>query len=312
MCRRAARLVEGYTAQVWLEAGSADAAASVAISGNESFKPIPDVTGRVTAVADDGHKITVEIAAIPAKGKKGEQVAPGTEARSVEVTIPDDAIVTFTAVGPGEARVAQGYQAAVFLIEDSKDAAASVQFTGENEVAGGKKGFMGKQPTQQGRVVAVDGKMLTIELPNKTKDKMAPPDRMDVSLADETRIGFQNVGRDGAKPTVGYDVMVWQDEGKRTPSMVRFMAPATKSGPDISGPVRDVSADGKVITMLRPGKQKGEAPTEVAITIDAKTKIVYNNVPLDGAKPVPGLEAQVWLQDGSPEAARRIMFGRGK
>jgi hypothetical protein len=55
---------------------------------------------------------------------------------------------------------------------------------------------------------------------------------------------------------------------------------------------------------------KGEAAAKTEIKLTDATRESYHGVPADGAKPVAGYLVQVWLAEGSQDAAARVRFVR--
>jgi sulfur transfer protein SufE len=303
-----ARLIEGYQAQVYFKEDSTDTAAAVLAMGNEFFKPTPQLIGRVAKVEPDGKQFTLQTDAIPVKGK-GADAIPGVPAKSIRVTIPEKADVSFSGVGPNGAKITEGYRAAVFLKEDSKDVPASVQFRGDLDAP--KKGDKERPAHCQGTVVsfAADRKEITLELP--AKSKWQPPKPLVIEIGDSTQFVYHNVPLDGAKPVPGYEAQVWFGEDAfDPPKKIRLGAAVVKTQiPDLAGPVRRVAPDAKSIVVLgNPLKRKGEEPKEVTVVLTDKTKVSYFNVPLGGARPAEGMQADIWLQNSAGTNASRISF----
>jgi len=76
----------------------------------------------------------------------------------------------------------------------------------------------------------------------------------------------------------------------------------------IRGKVVEISKDGKAISLEIPSNMRGAEPTRKVIQVTDKTEAMYFSVPLNGAKPTVGYQAQVWLQKGSSDAAAKIHF----
>src|SRR5262249_47885843 len=87
-----AKPTEGYAAAVWLEPGSADAAARVTFGQKKGMKE-PDVAGRVAAVAADGKHVTITVGS----KKKGE------DAQNINIQLTPKTNLTFSSVNKGGA-----------------------------------------------------------------------------------------------------------------------------------------------------------------------------------------------------------------
>jgi hypothetical protein len=100
------------------------------------------------------------------------------------------------------------------LEKGSKETAAEVALSGE---------VRERWVTIRGKVVGVskDGATITLEQPSAVRGEN--PKRVEMKLTPQTRIGYSNVGPDGAKPTVGYMTqMLLIDGSKDTASHVTF------------------------------------------------------------------------------------------
>jgi len=290
----------GYTAQVWLDAGSPDRAAQINYQGNESFKSInrqADVAGKVTHISADGSRFSIETAGV---GK-------GSDAVTNDVRLTPASSVFFSAVTTGGAKLQEGYEAQVWLDENARENAAIVRLSGHEAAA--KKGNDGKNVDASGRIVAVsaDGKTITLETKATVKNQPAP--RSDVKLADSTRLIYSGVGPDGAKPAEGYQAEAWLDNGVAT--MVRFNGWPREKEADLSSKVVAVSPDAKVITLEVQAKIKGTEPEKRDIQIDG-AKILYNGVKQGELKPTVGYEARVWLEPKTPGVAARVAFSKSR
>ena len=74
------------------------------------------------------------------------------------------------------------------------------------------------------------------------------------------------------------------------------------------GRVVAVSADGKRLTVQKPQLVKGGPAPQVVVQISAPTKLTYENVGPDGARPLAGYTAFVWLEKESSEAAAEVLL----
>jgi RNA polymerase sigma factor (sigma-70 family) len=113
-----AKPTEGQQAQVWLEDGSEDTAAEVALSG-----VVPErwatLSGKVVGVSGDGATVTLE---------QPPAVRGGKPTR-VEVKLTGQTRIAYSNVGPNGATPAAGYLAVVWLLDGSKNTAARATFT---------------------------------------------------------------------------------------------------------------------------------------------------------------------------------------
>lgn len=275
----------------------------------------PDISGRVMEVSADGSQLTIETGkGSKSKSPDGEIVK--TAPTTTTVKVPGAAKVTFNAIGPDGDKPTVGYGASVWLETGSKDTAASVQYSGtENFKAGGKE-----SPQIQGKLtgISVDGKRLTIETaPVKvSKEKGVPAPEAattEVDLTEKTVLTFSGVSTDGAHPVEGMSVQIMQDEkNPKQAASARFFgteagvkgAPGDKQA-DLSGQVSEVDNGGKRLWIAGKPQAKNEAAPKTEVQLNDATKVTYMNVPLDGAKPMEGYVAQVWL-DG--KVATRVRF----
>jgi hypothetical protein len=114
------KLTEGYQAQVWLADGSKDTAAKVVLTGTvpERWTTISGKVTEISAVGKDGITIVVEQ---PAANR-------GEEPTKTKITIPAIAKVSYSGVGPNEAKPTVGFDIQVRLKDNSNDTAASATF----------------------------------------------------------------------------------------------------------------------------------------------------------------------------------------
>jgi len=117
-----AKIAEGMFARVWLEEDSKNKAARVVFAG--SAKPREQtIAGPVVATSKDGKTITLEQ---PPRQR-------GDDPSKVEIKLTDKTKLAFSGVAPGEAKVAEGLVAMVYLESGSKDTASAVMFAKPGE-----------------------------------------------------------------------------------------------------------------------------------------------------------------------------------
>ncbi len=109
-----ARPRAGYRVEVWLRKGTPNTAAQVRFT---RVAKRTARTGTLVDVADDGQTFTLEL---PPPKKKGRG------AQQLDVRISNATSLAFNGVGPGEARLSEGYRAHVLFREDDPDTAESV------------------------------------------------------------------------------------------------------------------------------------------------------------------------------------------
>jgi RNA polymerase sigma factor (sigma-70 family) len=251
----------------------------------------PGLVGKVAAVAKDGKSFTVET---PAAERGGEPT-------KTEVKFGAKAAVTYNGVGLNGAKPTEGYHAQVWFEANSKDVAATVTFGAGD---GGRRG-----PDVTGVVVnGKDNKSVTLE--GRPMERGAEPPKQAIPFDDKTVLVFSNVGKDEAKITAGYTASVWLGEDGKTATKVQFTGTGEpgrrdEKRPDTMGKV--TKTDGKTLVIEAPAG-RGEEPTKTTITLDDKTTMLFNNVPADGAKIVPDMQAHVWLTEGSKDTAAKVIF----
>jgi RNA polymerase sigma factor (sigma-70 family) len=107
----------GQQAQVWLERGSKDTAAEVALSG-----VVPErwatLRGKVVGVSRDGATFTLE----------QPPAVRGGKPRQVEVKLTGQTRISYSNIGPDGAKPTAGYSAVVRLLDGSKTTAAWATF----------------------------------------------------------------------------------------------------------------------------------------------------------------------------------------
>lgn len=204
-----AKLTKDLKVSVWLAANSEDTAARVFHSGKAQLPTstkqggeAPAYRGLISAVAGDGMSFTIDI---PGVKKKGEE--PKVE--KVELKLSKDSNQVFMAAGPGQAKVAGGQMASIWVNPTAKDTVAVGVFQAKKQ---------GQQVELAGKVVAVadDGTSFTFLIPptkNKAGDAVAAGKEMKVTLADTAKVIFVNVAPGGAKITKDYAVRAFLAEG---------------------------------------------------------------------------------------------------
>jgi RNA polymerase sigma factor (sigma-70 family) len=115
-----AKIAVGLHAQVWLEEGSKDSAASVTLTGQVKDR-WARVDGKVIAVSKDGKTITLE-QPLRRDGRRAEV------AKKIDIKIADNARVVYYGIGPDGARPSEGYLAQVRLVDEPKDTADQITF----------------------------------------------------------------------------------------------------------------------------------------------------------------------------------------
>ncbi len=257
----------------------------------------PALSGKVVSIAKDGKSFTVETPPTERGGPSGKTT----------VKFAEKAAVTYNGVGPNGAAPTEGYQASVWFETDSKDTAATVVFTGPETARRG--------PDLSGVAVSVakDGKSVVLEpRPGRRPERGAEPKQETVPFDDKTVLVFSNVAAGEAKVAAGLPAMVWFADDGKTAGKVQFSGTAEarardEKAPDFAGSVARAAPDGKSIVVEVPPAVRGEEPRRLIFKLDSAATS-FQNVPLDGAKIAPGLQAQVWLADGSKVDAAKVRF----
>ncbi len=153
----------------------------------------PDLSGQITAVADGGRRITLEL----------PPAVKGDPAKAIDVKLTDRTKVAYFGVDAQGETPTVGYVALVWLVEGSEDTAAGVRL-------GRKDAQPQKGPDLAGKIIAVtdDLKRITLELDPKNKGD--EPKKTDIKLTDKTK--FSYFGVELRLPTVGYLAQVWLAE----------------------------------------------------------------------------------------------------
>ncbi|VTR93718.1 sigma-70 family rna polymerase sigma factor : RNA polymerase sigma factor, sigma-70 family OS=Singulisphaera acidiphila (strain ATCC BAA-1392 / DSM 18658 / VKM B-2454 / MOB10) GN=Sinac_6419 PE=4 SV=1: Sigma70_r2: Sigma70_r4_2 [Gemmata massiliana] len=310
----------------------------------EPEHPAPPIQGRVTDIAKDGKSVTITSVAYEWYGRNRLPEVP--EPRVVVVKLSDKTVVTYQDVGMNGAKLTRGYSAYVEFVAGAKDVAAAISLTGTMErpmnggavgrvdtVADDGKSFSLEVPGYSSNPALTPNSFLPYHLvPPLQRDRAS---KIDVPFDDKTVLSFSDVPKGGAKITPNYRVQVVYADDGRTAGKVYFEGRLDSSGreanrPDVANTVWDVwpgpnlapvdgkpsdiagivmrVADGKAIVVEVPPKPSAEAPTRVAVYLTDKTAEVFRDVPLDGAKAAPGMQAQVWLADGSKDTAAKVTY----
>ena len=252
--------------------------------------------GKVVSASRDGKSFTLEV---PAQGR-------GEEPKTLAIQIGERTTVTYSGVGLDGARPMAGYSAQVRLREGTKDLADNVLFQGP---AG-----RGRQPDVVGKIVGVarDGKGMTLEVASR-RGREADARKADLRLDDRTVLVFSSVAAGGARLREGYTAQVWLDEGGVAGSVqLTGLEPAERrergeGRPDLAGRIVAVARDGRAITLqVHVPRSRTEEPSQFEIQVADRATVVYHQVGVDGARLAVGLQAQVWLEDGSRETARKV------
>ncbi|MBP3954661.1 RNA polymerase sigma factor [Gemmata sp. G18] len=279
----------------------------------ETERPAPPIRGRVTDIAKDGKSVTITGVAGAYAWYGGNRLPEDPEPTVVVVKLSEKTVVTYQGVGMNGAKFTRGHDAYVMFAGAMKDIAATIEFNGSTQVQ--------RNQSISGSVDAVadDGKSFSLAQTSILGPFPIRPygnakisvTKIDIPFDDKTVLTFSNVARGKAKLTPSHYSTVWYADDGRTAGKVFFNGqdPGGREGklPDVAGTVTRV-ADDKAIVVEVPPKLAAEAPTRVAVHLNDKTTEVFRDVPLDGAKAAPGMQAQVWLADGSKDTAAKVTF----
>jgi hypothetical protein len=157
-------------------------------------------------------------------------------------------------------------------------------------------------------VVAVspDGKRVTLEIPAQARGEDAT--RTEIQITDKTEIGYDGVGLNGAKPTVGYHAQVWlsKEAADRAAKVSFSVVDATRQSRSfVSGKVAGVSEGGKSITIETPAARDQET-RKLDFKLTGNTKVTFAYV--KDAKPAIGQQADIWLEQNSVDTAEKAHF----
>jgi hypothetical protein len=213
VAKGAAKLTEGYLAEVMLEDGpKGTTAAVINLRGPEQGLPRgkqPQVTGPIAAVGKDGKSITVLM----------QPKERGEEPQKLEVQLTDKTSVVYFNVGPDGTKLAEGLQVHVLMEDGSKDKA---YFVGVAAVP------KQRWATIEGKVVGVsrDGKRITLE--GRPTARGEDPPRFDVNITDKTKVAYYGVDTGGAKPSEEYYARALLVDGSKDVALaVMFAKPGT-------------------------------------------------------------------------------------
>jgi len=98
-------------------------------------------------------------------------------------------------------------------------------------------------------------------------------------------------------------------QGDRAEEAAQGREPDPRARPNLMGKIEEVAKDGKSITLVVPGKNRGEGAEKITIKLADKCKLLFRGVGPGGAKLSAGQAAQVWLVDGSKDTAETIHAG---
>jgi RNA polymerase sigma factor (sigma-70 family) len=112
------KLAVGLKARAWLADGSKDTAAKISLTAVPPQRWV-EVSGKVVGIANNGSTFSIVLA-----GKSREE-----EAKKLDIKLTIDTRISYSGVGPDEAKLAEGYQAHVWLADGSTDTAYRVIFT---------------------------------------------------------------------------------------------------------------------------------------------------------------------------------------
>jgi RNA polymerase sigma factor (sigma-70 family) len=295
-----AKATKGYRVNVRQEKDAKEAL-SVSFWSLESFSRRPaDIAGRVVAVSKDGQTITVEV---NPRGRGRD-----AEVQRFDVKLTEKPTIIFYSISPGKAAITEGYHADVWLEEGSKDTARKVVFSGTAY----ERQRDGAAPTGTGRVIEVskDGNTLTVE--EQPRARGEEPKKTDVVLGEKTVVSFNHVPPDGAKATKGMTVSYWSEGGKEA-ARASFTGTVRERDALTIGKVVGISKDGKTITIevVERGQERGAEPRRMDVTIGDKTRVSYNGIGPNGAKPTEGFVAYVYQAEGAPAATGVEFYKQG-
>jgi hypothetical protein len=215
----------------------------------------------------------------------------GEDGETVTIKLTDKTALAFFAVSAGGAKLEKEMHVSVWLAAGSKDTADRVHAFGPAE--GIKKGAPAQKPSLAGPVTAVaaDGKSFTIEV--------------EIKLGAATKQVFGNVKAGEARLRVGMKAMVWVDEkDKASATLALFHAGEASTGNVLAGPVTAVAADGKSFTIEVGAKKKGDEARKVEVKLTESTRVLFQLVKADGAKPTVGYTAMILLAPGVKDVGK--------
>ena len=266
----AKKLKVGDTVAVWYQEGSKDMAASV--QANRA----PDVTGKIKSA--DGTTLIVEI---PGPGR-------GEVTKAAIMLTDKTKVASGARGGEAETKLQVGYVASVWLLEgSSKEVAAAIQVNRPRPDVGGTISAL-----------SADGKVLTVAV----RSRGGEDSKTEVRLADATKIEFTGGEETAKKIKVGQTITVWWQEGS-TDTAGTVLINLQRRGPDVTGTLSAISADGKTIT-LENRKRGEDTVTTTEIKLTAKTELEFAGTDkAEEKKLTVGYHVAIWLQEGSKDTA---------
>ena len=264
------KLKVGDSAEILFQDGSKDTAAVIRAHRGA------DVNSRIVAVSADGKTLTLET---PGPGRG--------EVTKVEIKLTDKTKIGSGGRGEAEAKPLTGYLASIWLQEGSKDTAAAAQISR-------------RRPEVAGTISAIsaDGKVVTVESRNRGGDATTT----EVKITDKTKIEYVGADASDKKLKVGNVISAWHQEGS-TDTAETVQVNLQRRGPDVTGTISAVAADGKSIT-LENRKRGEDTTTTTEIKLTGKTELEFAGTEKAEEKKLTiGYGAAVWLQEGSKDTA---------
>jgi hypothetical protein len=154
--------------------------------------------------------------------------------------------------------------------------------------------------------VAEDGKSMTVV--RRERDRSGEVKRTEVKIGERTRVIYQLVGPNGARPTRGYSVQVRlaKSSGDEAASLsFHGTADPFRRRPDVTARVVAVSRDGKSFSADVGGRGRASL---IDVSLGERTVVSFQNVRPGGASISPGYQAGIWWQAGSTKSAARAQF----
>jgi RNA polymerase sigma factor (sigma-70 family) len=252
------------------------------------------ITGKVMAVAADGKSFTI---ATPPANR-------GDEPGKLEIKLNDKSKLTFSNIGPGAAKIAEGLSARVVLADGSRDTAASATFVGAARTS--------RDADLQGKIAGVskDGKTLTFEFP--PTERGGAGKTVEVKVTPKTAIVFSGVNKGKAKLTEGYLASIALVPGSKDTADAVHVRPGQQGErgvnrrPDVVGSIFVVSKDGKTLNVTVAGTERGTGDKKMDFKLDDNTQIQFNNVGLDGDKFAENYRVMIWLAAGSKDSVAKL------
>jgi RNA polymerase sigma factor (sigma-70 family) len=298
-----AKPTEGYRAQIHLEKGSKDVAASVIFGGADSSRPRPNWFGTVVDSTPNAKNISLR-----SNGSSERGAPPTPDPKKITIPFDNKTVITFTNVTAGEAKITNGYLVSVWLADDG-ETAAKVDLHGKAWPDVERRDE--KQADLNVKVVAVapNAKQITVAAQVGRGEE---PTKQEITIGDKALVKYNWIGFDGTKPTEGYRVQIWFAQGsKDTAAKVVFTGTPPERWATIAGKVMELSAigkDGMTIEIEQPAVARGEDARRMKIKIPATAKVSYSGVGPNEAKPAVGFDVQVRLKDDSNDTAAQATF----